>query len=115
MKDAAPQTIYLADYTPPAFLVESVRLTFFLHPEKTRVLSRIEFSPNPTSDTREFFLHGEDLTLLSAKINGSDVRPTTVQGGIKCDVPYEAFIWEAEVEINPSANTALEGLYMSNG
>ncbi|MEM8775330.1 MAG: aminopeptidase N [Pseudomonadota bacterium] len=115
MKDAAPQTIYLADYTPPAFLVESVHLTFFLHPEKTRVLSRIEFSPNPTSDTREFFLHGEDLTLLSAKINGSDVRPTTVQGGIKCDVPYEAFIWEAEVEINPSANTALEGLYMSNG
>ena len=27
----------------------------------------------------------------------------------------DAFIWEAETEIDPEANTALEGLYMSRG
>jgi aminopeptidase N len=30
-------------------------------------------------------------------------------------VPEGAFTWEAEVEIDPQDNTALEGLYMSNG
>ena len=32
-----------------------------------------------------------------------------------CDVPAAPFIWETEVEIDPANNTALEGLYMSNG
>ncbi|WP_371223023.1 aminopeptidase N [Roseovarius sp. 2305UL8-3] len=115
MKDAAPQTIYLADYTPPAFLVDKVHLTFQLNPEKTRVLSRIEFAPNPDSYVRDFFLHGEDLTLISAKIDGASVTPELVEGGLRCDVPDAPFVWEAEVEINPAANTALEGLYMSSG
>ncbi len=30
-------------------------------------------------------------------------------------MPDTPFVWEAEVEIDPAANTALEGLYMSNG
>jgi len=30
-------------------------------------------------------------------------------------VPQDGFTWEAVVEINPQGNTALEGLYMSNG
>ena len=35
--------------------------------------------------------------------------------GLTCDVPNRPFVFEAEVEIAPAANTALEGLYMSNG
>jgi len=30
-------------------------------------------------------------------------------------VPDAPFVWEAEVAISPQTNTALEGLYMSNG
>ena len=30
-------------------------------------------------------------------------------------MPIGPFTWEAEVEIDPAANTALEGLYLSNG
>ncbi|MEL6172291.1 MAG: M1 family aminopeptidase, partial [Pseudomonadota bacterium] len=115
MKDAAPQTIYLADYTPPAYLVENVHLTLALDPEKTRVFSRIQFLPNPKAEDARFFLHGEELHLLGAKINGVEAKPRFIAGGLECDVPEGPFTWEAEVEINPSANTALEGLYMSNG
>ncbi|WP_320177860.1 aminopeptidase N [Roseovarius pacificus] len=115
MKDAAPQTIYLSDYTPPAFLIDTVHLTFRLHPEKTRVISRIEFRPNPATQSRAFFLHGEGLTLIRASIDGQPVTPDMVQGGLRCDVPDAPFVWEAEVEIAPAQNTALEGLYMSNG
>jgi len=119
MRDAAPQatptTIYLKDYTPFGYLIDEVSLTFRLDPHKTRVLSRIAFRPNPDATDRRFFLHGEELTLISAKIDGQDVETRTVDGGIEADAPDAPFIWEAEVEIAPASNTALEGLYMSNG
>ena len=115
MKDAAPQTIYLDDYTPPPFLVDKVRLTFRLHPEKTRVISKIEFRPNPASRSRDFFLHGENLHLVRAAIDGEEITPQLDEAGLRCAVPDAPFTFEAEVEINPAGNTALEGLYMSSG
>ncbi|WP_321828992.1 aminopeptidase N [Thalassovita sp.] len=115
MKDAAPQKIYLSDYQVPNYLVEDVHLTFRLAPEATRVLSRITFRPNPDASSKDFFLHGEDLQLISTKIDGAEVTPDLVVGGLTCAVPDAPFVWEAEVEISPTTNTALEGLYMSNG
>ena len=115
MRDAAPQTIYLKDYTPFGYLIDSVELTFKLHPTKTRVLSKIAFRPNPEATDTRFFLHGEELTLISAKIDGQDITVRHVDGGLEADGPTRAFVWEAEVEISPATNTALEGLYMSNG
>lgn len=115
MKDAANPTIYLKDYTPPAWLVEDVHLTFRLAPEATRVLSRVRFAPNPATQDRRFFLEGEGLTLISARIDGAEVSPAVTDEGLTCDVPEGAFTWEAEVEISPATNTALEGLYMSSG
>ncbi|PJI91359.1 aminopeptidase N [Yoonia maricola] len=115
MPDAAPDTIYLADYQPPAYLVDDVHLTFHLHPTKTHVISRIAFRKNPDVQDGRFELHGEELTLLWARIDGQDWKPFVTDGILTASAPTEAFIWEAEVEINPSANTALEGLYMSGG
>ncbi|WP_417523780.1 aminopeptidase N [Marinovum sp.] len=115
MKDASPQTIYLKDYTPFGFTVESVDLTFRLAPHATRVLSKIRFAPNPVASDRTFFLHGEELTLISARIDGTEVTPEVTDKGLTCAVPEGAFTWEAEVEIDPANNTALEGLYMSSG
>ncbi len=115
MTDAAPQTIYLKDYTPFGYTVESVSLTFQLNPTATRVLSTIRFAPNPDTDNRRFFLHGENLKRISIKIDGVAVTPRDVPGGIELDAPDAPFTFEAEVEISPATNTALEGLYMSNG
>ena len=115
MRDATPQTIYLADYTPFGFLVDEVKLTFDLDPHHTRVKSRIAFRPNPEATDKTFFLHGEHLKLISAAIDGAPVTPTLTDGGLTCAVPGAPFIWEAEVEIDPKGNTALDGLYMSNG
>ncbi|MBR9763468.1 MAG: aminopeptidase N [Rhodobacteraceae bacterium] len=119
MKDAAAktpvETIYLADYTPFGWTVESVQLTFRLAPESTRVLSKIRFVPNPQGSQERFFLHGEDLTLIGASIDGTPVSPEVTPEGLTCAVPEGAFTWESEVEIAPAKNFALEGLYMSNG
>ena len=115
MRDAAPQTIFLKDYTAFGWQLTSVALHFTLDPHQTRVRSRIAFSPNPEAPAQEFFLHGEMLKLISAKIDGKEVAPTLTAQGLTCDVPDGPFVWEAEVEIDPKGNTALEGLYMSNG
>ena len=109
------QTIYLNDYQEPAYLVEHVALEFDLRPTATRVRSTVKFRPNPNSSSSEFFLHGENLTLLATYINGAAVTPVMSEAGLTCTVPAGAFIWQCEVEINPSANTELSGLYMSNG
>ena len=115
MKDAAPKTIHLEDYTSFGFAVESVHLTFKLAPIATRVISKIAFAPNPDATDRTFFLHGEDLDLKWARIDGQNVMPEVTETGLRCAVPDKPFVWEAEVEISPQTNTALEGLYMSNG
>ncbi|KAA2316214.1 aminopeptidase N [Pseudooceanicola sediminis] len=119
MKDAAAttsgQTIYLDDYTAPGWLVEEVHLTFRLAPEATRVLSKVRFVPNPDAPQGQFYLHGEQLSLIGASIDGTPVSPEVTEDGLTCDVPSGAFTWEAEVEIAPAKNFALEGLYMSNG
>ncbi|AXI46037.1 aminopeptidase N [Sulfitobacter sp. SK012] len=121
MRDAAPQTIYLEDYTPFGWQIESVDLHFQLDPHATRVRSKMRFVPNPESNKDAdapqlpMFLHGENLKLISAQIDGIPVTPTLTPEGLNCDVPTGPFTWEAEVEIDPANNTALEGLYMSNG
>ncbi|MCT8328487.1 aminopeptidase N [Albidovulum sediminis] len=122
MKDASPQTIHLADYQPYPFRVARVELTFRLSPRATRVLSRIAFAANPDRPGRhDLFLHGERLRLLSARIDGTPVPAAALvvtDEGLTVAahaLPEGPFLWEAEVEIDPEGNTALEGLYMSGG
>ncbi len=117
MTDA--KTIRLADYRPPAFLVERVDLSFDLDPQQTRVSSEIVFRRNEAA-SGDFHLHGESLKLISASIDGRKLGPRdyalddeglTIPG----DSLPDSFTWRAEVEINPQANTALDGLYISKG
>ncbi|WP_323769878.1 aminopeptidase N [Antarctobacter sp.] len=115
MKDAAPTTIFLKDYTPFGWQVSDVHLTFRLAPTTTRVVSKIHFAPNAEARAQDFFLHGEQLKLIRAAIDGVDVTPELTAEGLRCAVPDGPFLWECEVEIAPAENTALEGLYMSNG
>ena len=110
-----PQTIHLKDYTPFGWVVQDVRLTFILSPDATRVRSAIRFAPNPEAKDSRFFLHGENLRLIGASIDGAPVTPDITDTGLTLTPPDRPFLWEAEVEIAPAANTALEGLYMSRG
>ena len=109
------KVVYLKNYEPPAFLIDSVKLTFKLSPSKTRVTSEIRFKPNSKSSTKVFSLMGEDLSLIWAKVDGILVSPIKTKNGLTCKVPEEPFVWESEVEIQPDTNTRLEGLYISNG
>ena len=114
-----PRTIYLADYQPFPFLLPQVALEFQLAPQATRVRARLAFQPNPARPGRhDLFLHGENLRLIGAKVDGTAVQPALDDSGMTIsakDLPDGPFTLETEVEIAPEANTALEGLYMSKG
>ncbi|MDD9716066.1 aminopeptidase N [Dinoroseobacter sp. PD6] len=116
MRDAAPQTIRLADYTPYPFRIDHVELIFSLAPTATRVLSTLKVTPlQPGTDMR---LDGEDLLLIRAAIDGAPVSVTPDATGLTVPaalLPDGPFTWECEVQIAPAENTALEGLYMSKG
>ncbi len=106
--------ILLDDYLPPSHDIEEVALEFDLHPNKTRVRSRIVFKRARGGDLR---LDGKELTLISARIDGQPIEVNPDKEGItlRADDLPERFVWEAEVEIDPGSNTSLEGLYISNG
>ena len=114
MKNAETPSIRLSDYAPPAYLVEDVKLTFRLSPKATRVVSRIAFRRNPDGPGGPLRLDGEHLRLIAATIDGEPVEPRISDEGLEVEAP-DVFTWDAEVEIAPEANTALEGLYMSQG
>ena len=48
-------------------------------------------------------------------VDGAEVTPDITADALVATVPDAPFVWDAEVEIDPQNNTALEGLYMSNG
>ncbi len=119
--DQAP-TIRLSDYQPPSHLVDKAHLTFVLDPQQTRVTARLDIRPNPAvPGSKPLELHGKELTLVSASIDGQALDPTRfMQFEESIQVPAEMvpdgpFTWECETQIAPAANTALEGLYMSGG
>lgn len=112
----------LKDYAPFPYKVTEVDLTFRLSPRATRVLARIGFAPNPERPGRhDLFLHGETLKLIAARIDGKPLAPDALAQTVEgltiaaSALPPGPFQWEAEVEIDPEGNTALEGLYMSGG
>jgi aminopeptidase N len=123
MRDANPQTIYLKDYKVPDYLIQSVDLNFSLDEQQTRVISRLSLVRNPASQSSEteLILNGENLKLIQIVLNDDtvltendfQVTPDTV---IIHNVPQQrSFTLTIENEINPKANTALEGLYLSKG
>ena len=122
MKDANPKTIYLKDYTVPDYLITNVALNFNLDEDNTRVISRLTMIRNPASQSSEssLVLLGEDLTLIRVVLNDdtelSDAHYLQTHDSLIIhEVPQQhSFVLTIENTINPKANTALEGLYLSN-
>ncbi|SDY37993.1 aminopeptidase N [Allochromatium warmingii] len=118
MYHETPAPIYLKDYCPPEFLIDQVELRCELDPETTRVQARLTMRRNPaaTRDSSDLRLHGEQLQLRQVALNGHPLPPAEYQvdeRGLTLHRVPDCFTLDTEVEIHPSANTALEGLYQS--
>jgi aminopeptidase N len=116
MRDAAPQSINLKDYTPPAYLISSVDLDVDIREARATVRATLKVARNPARGAVQepLVLDGQDLELLSVSIDG---RPLDASAYCRDEshltiarVP-EAFSLETQVRFDPWKNTKLEGLY----
>jgi len=120
MRDDNPQPIRLQDYRPPAYSVSQVSLTVLLDPAATEVQAALDITPGAdTAAGQPLELDGEGLELLSVSLDGRPLAEgdyeTRDDRLIVRTPPARAFRLEMRVRCNPEANTALSGLYRSNG
>ncbi|USX21955.1 aminopeptidase N [Oxalobacteraceae bacterium OTU3REALA1] len=116
--DSSPTTIYRKDYTPPAFLVDTVELGFDLDPDRTVVANRITMRHNPASQSRDIVLHGEEIELVQLRMNGKALAPTEYKldgSTLTIKKAPDNVVLEIETLCAPVQNTTLSGLYVSNG
>jgi len=117
---ATPQTIRLADYQAPDFLIDTVDLAFELGEDETRVKARLAVRRNPASAERAapLRLDGEDVALVSVALDGEALGANRyrldAESLVLPDVP-DRFTLDIETRIEPQNNTQLSGLYKSGG
>ncbi|MBK8064186.1 MAG: aminopeptidase N [Betaproteobacteria bacterium] len=117
MREPAPSTIYLKDYTPPAFLVEHVELDVEIRKDDALVRARLTLARNPAAPADAALeLNGEDLELQSVSVDRRKLGPADYALGAELLVipglPAHCTL-ETQVVIRPQKNTKLEGLYAS--
>lgn len=114
--EQSPKATFLADYQVPDYLVDSVALHFDLDKATTRVSSKLMMRRNPEGQGGECTLDGEQLELISVRLDGRELSGNEYQRTdnqlLLPQVP-DKFELEIVTEIHPDQNTALEGLYHS--
>jgi len=110
----AAVVIKRADYTAPAYWIDTVDLCFDLDPAKTRVLNKMTLRRNPDVAPQPLRLDGEELNLARVLVNGQGAS-FKMDGSqlVLCDLP-DAFELEIFTTTCPAKNTKLMGLYVSN-
>ncbi|MDH5785755.1 MAG: aminopeptidase N [Chromatiales bacterium] len=109
-----PATIYRKDYTLYSHTLESVALHFELDGGRTTVRSTLKLTAR--GEERTLCLDGSELELLSIELDGRtlgsdeyrlDAESLSLQIPPQCELTITT-------AIEPAANTALEGLYLSS-
>jgi aminopeptidase N len=113
--DPATSPIRLLEYRRPAWSVEAVELDVDLGIDTTEITSRLTLRRD-AAQALPLRLDGEGLELLAISLDG---RP--LEGGdyryeqsvLEVPSAHDGSVLETRVRVQPAANTALEGLYLS--
>ncbi|MCA1979167.1 MAG: aminopeptidase N [Thiobacillus sp.] len=117
MRTETPVTLYLKDYTPPAWLIDTVDLHVAIFDGHAEVRARLACRRNPAALAGPLMLNGEALELVSVTLDGAALDPAryahaddrlTIAGPLP-----EACVLETVVRTHPDRNTQLSGLYKS--
>ncbi|KZL06076.1 aminopeptidase N [Pseudovibrio sp. Ad26] len=120
MRSETAQLIKLQDYKETPYVIKNVSLVFKLQPEATEVISTLTLSKREGTEAGTALeLDGDDLTLTSVAIDGaalaeSDYEATPEKLVVHAP-PADRFQLEVVTKVNPTTNTKLEGLYLSQG
>ncbi|HWJ70177.1 MAG TPA: aminopeptidase N [Sphingobium sp.] len=114
---ATPPTIQRTAYRPPLWQIPDIALEVDLDARSTRVHARLTVTRAGRHD-RPLRLDGDGLVPLSISVDGAALPADDwrlEEGALIIALPGDAHIVETLVEIDPSANTQLMGLYASGG
>jgi aminopeptidase N len=119
MKNQPQTTIQRKDYTAPSFNIATVEMGFDLDPDATLVSTRLVMQRNVHSSVKDLTLLGETLELLALRMNGKLLKAgkdykLSAEQLIISKAPDEVTL-EITTRIQPSRNTTLMGVYVSNG
>ncbi len=115
-RNASAAPVRLADYRPPAFLVDHVALTFELDPAETVVRTRLVLRRNPAAEAdAPLRLDGEALTLRDLHLDGAPCAHRLEPGALVIEAAPAACTLDIVTHISPERNTELSGLYVSGG
>ena len=103
-----------ADYTAPAYWVDTVDLCFDLDPVKTRVLNKMKLRRNADVAVQPLRLDGEELNLARVLVNGQGTSFKMDGNQLVLDNLPDEFELEIFTTCCPVKNTKLMGLYVSN-
>ncbi|WP_282177359.1 aminopeptidase N [Vibrio nereis] len=109
-----PQAKYRKDYQSPSHAITDLDLTFDLFDNETIVtaVSQVQQLKDETTLT----LDGENLKLVKVEVNGEVWNQyQELEGALELHNLPAQFELTIVTEIDPEANTALEGLYKSGG
>ncbi|MCL1042507.1 aminopeptidase N [Shewanella marisflavi] len=105
---------YLKDYRAPDHTITQVDLSFVLDGANTQVTAVSQVRRvNDTAKT--LVLDGESLTVSQLLVNGQAHEYREVEGQLHLDTDLASFELTIVTQLDPQANLALEGLYMSDG
>ncbi|RYF33223.1 MAG: aminopeptidase N, partial [Comamonadaceae bacterium] len=116
MREGQSPAIHRADYTAPAFWIDTVDLCFDLDPAKTRVLNKMQVRRNPEVVPQALRLDGEELNLARVLVNGQGTSfrmdgDTLVLENLPAgNDPFELEIFNT---CCPAKNTKLMGIFVS--
>jgi aminopeptidase N len=115
--DSAP-TIFLKDYTPPPFLVDTVQLDFDFQSDGVLVTASLAIRRNPAASKANvaLILDGDELQTVAVAIDGVVLASNSYvvdAATLTIDNVPDAFELRTVVQIRPDKNTRLSGMYRS--
>ncbi|WP_457575757.1 aminopeptidase N [Desulfomarina sp.] len=116
MNQAGKTVFFRKDYKAPEYSIEEISLNFELYNDKTRVTAKSSIRRKKKGNPCPLILNGEDLQLISVKINGQALSSSEYNlddTSLTVLTPPAVFELETVTEIYPQENKALEGLYQS--
>src|SRR3569623_469215 len=120
MRTETEHTIFLKDYAPTPYKVDTAELDVRIAPDTSRVRAFLTLAPRPeTAPGTPLVLDGDELKLTSIAIDGAplaltayETSPTTLT---IVEPPNRTFVLETEVVLEPEKNVKLMGFYRSGG
>ena len=111
-----PTTIRREDYRPPAWFVPEIELDFQLGLELTVVRSKLDVRRSKGAKHQEpLLLDGDEISPTRVIVDGETWKDWKLGDGVlELPLTGSAHIVEIEVELDPTVNTKLMGLYASN-